>query len=780
MACIEQLPPEVLEYVLCCPELKAADLINCALAAPCFKYVLKNFNIWRSKMRLHYPNVTKIIEETKENVNFEERYTQLCSLSDVLCSNIMALSNVFVWSLYLDYEWPDIPHRSLSLYVCMFDAELGAEIGRYYVLDECYNIIHDGNVNRELTLKYYAKKVYYFVHKSIYMKDFAPLGNCNEKVLGIQEKSAPFSFYKAAYNLATIIPMHERVKTDKLLEVLKQLNSYIDEAILQYRPSLFKSNLRVDYSDTASTNRAGVYSGSDCAFLLKQIHDCVYHKRKWHSRFSSVYGGYRYRLDTVLLTGVGDSRLLVTVEAILCQYYGICFEVHDDGHGKWRICYSGNDGDSGYYQCLTCGSPSETTNFKNAVVTETYYKRSILQTIVDKFEVNLRNEWQLAGGPVVYNLLCEETFVCSMKSIFSAWRYVEHWKIAELRHYTELLSRVSPEESIPGKILHLNILLRVGSNYTLETLTNFRRELVHPPSGIRDLQGIVASVNIRARARLQELKAMLESEQSRKRYFLATFHPSHIRPWPLGWPGSDMVQKRRVDRKSWHVQFAVGQVVQICCKNNCSAICCRLPRNRDKYRSCALQGKTNTNPRSYGSDKMSESSSGSSKSSSSYPTSQLEDSGPIDAADSESAKRENADQDDDDDPVECSEPPRKVIDCKRHAGEPRAASGLCVIYDWDCMCVESEETLQIMGERCLMLGTDQPFYRVLLDNGSCSYVAQETLSHTNHPRPISNPLIGRYFRAFVKPYYIPNMQKAYEYPEDATIREQDAFILSLL
>ena len=123
------------------------------------------------------------------------------------------------------------------------------------------------------------------------------------------------------------------------------------------------------------------------------------------------------------------------------------------------------------------------------------------------------------------------------------------------------------------------------------------------------------------------------------------------------------------------------------------------------------------------------------------------------------------------------EPKRKV----RHLNSV-SQLGLrqCVIYDWDSMCVESEETLHIMGEIDLCNGTDQPFYRVLLNDGSSSYVAQENLRHCVDPRPINNPLLGRYFRAYVKPYYIPNMQKAYEYPEDATIREQDAFTLSLM
>ena len=59
-------------------------------------------------------------------------YSRLCSLYEPLCDNVMALSNVFVWSLYHDYEWPDIPHRALNLFLNdMFDAELRPPSGRW-------------------------------------------------------------------------------------------------------------------------------------------------------------------------------------------------------------------------------------------------------------------------------------------------------------------------------------------------------------------------------------------------------------------------------------------------------------------------------------------------------------------------------------------------------------------------------------------------------------------------------------------------------------------------
>lgn len=49
----------------------------------------------------------------------------------MLCANVLALSHVYVWSLYHDYEWPDIPHRALELYSSdMFDKNLWPGIGR--------------------------------------------------------------------------------------------------------------------------------------------------------------------------------------------------------------------------------------------------------------------------------------------------------------------------------------------------------------------------------------------------------------------------------------------------------------------------------------------------------------------------------------------------------------------------------------------------------------------------------------------------------------------------
>merc|ERR1711915_400513 len=125
----------------------------------------------------------------------------------------------------------------------------------------------------------------------------------------------------------------------------------------------------------------------------------------------------------------------------------------------------------------------------------------------------------------------------------------------------------------------------------------FRRRIGQPPNSMRDLLRMLASVDKRARTRVSELKNLLASG--------STYCSSFNGPWPHGWPGGEIVQKRRVDRKSWQVQFAVGEILE------------------------------------------------------------------------------------------------------------QRGGDLCVVYDWDSMCVESEDTLVLMGETSLVHGTDQPFFRVL-------------------------------------------------------------------
>ena len=60
----------------------------------------------------------------------------------------------------------------------------------------------------------------------------------------------------------------------------------------------------------------------------------------------------------------------------------------------------------------------------------------------------------------------------------------------------------------------------------------------------------------------------------------------------------------------------------------------------------------------------------------------------------------------------------------------------------------------------------QPFYNVLVEDGSTRYAAQENLEPNPQPSEIRHPEIGKYFKEFAKTHYICNEQKAFEYPDD--------------
>ena len=65
----------------------------------------------------------------------------------------------------------------------------------------------------------------------------------------------------------------------------------------------------------------------------------------------------------------------------------------------------------------------------------------------------------------------------------------------------------------------------------------------------------------------------------------------------------------------------------------------------------------------------------------------------------------------------------------------------------------------------------QPFYNVLVEDGSMRYAADENLEMAK-PRRISHPVIGRYFKHFHSDIgYEPNEELAKEYPEDKNVRE---------
>ena len=48
----------------------------------------------------------------------------------------------------------------------------------------------------------------------------------------------------------------------------------------------------------------------------------------------------------------------------------------------------------------------------------------------------------------------------------------------------------------------------------------------------------------------------------------------------------------------------------------------------------------------------------------------------------------------------------------------------CVITGWSALCEAEEEWIQQMGVNRLPLGPEQPFYHVLVDDGTNRYAAQ--------------------------------------------------------
>eukprot|EP00058_Branchiostoma_floridae_P020383 XP_002605873.1 hypothetical protein BRAFLDRAFT_90800 [Branchiostoma floridae] len=90
----------------------------------------------------------------------------------------------------------------------------------------------------------------------------------------------------------------------------------------------------------------------------------------------------------------------------------------------------------------------------------------------------------------------------------------------------------------------------------------------------------------------------------------------------------------------------------------------------------------------------------------------------------------------------------------------------CVIYGWDPQCEMSEEWMIQMGVHSLSMGPNQPFFNVLVADGSNRYAARENLEHHQHPCEITHPEIGRYFQQFTGNYYVPNDELKKRYPQD--------------
>ncbi|XP_056130472.1 F-box only protein 21 isoform X2 [Lampris incognitus] len=90
----------------------------------------------------------------------------------------------------------------------------------------------------------------------------------------------------------------------------------------------------------------------------------------------------------------------------------------------------------------------------------------------------------------------------------------------------------------------------------------------------------------------------------------------------------------------------------------------------------------------------------------------------------------------------------------------------CVIYGWDPKCTMSQEWITTMRVPQLPNGDNQPFYNVLVQDGTCRYAAQENLEPHSAPLEIGHPEVGRYFSEFSDTHYVANEELQMCYPED--------------
>lgn len=91
----------------------------------------------------------------------------------------------------------------------------------------------------------------------------------------------------------------------------------------------------------------------------------------------------------------------------------------------------------------------------------------------------------------------------------------------------------------------------------------------------------------------------------------------------------------------------------------------------------------------------------------------------------------------------------------------------CVIYGWDIICDMNEQWIQQMGVNQLPLGPNQPFYNVLVEDGTNRYAAQENLFHCPETElcHILHWEVGKYFQTFTGSCYIPNHALREKYPD---------------
>ncbi|XP_046680306.1 F-box only protein 21-like isoform X1 [Homalodisca vitripennis] len=94
----------------------------------------------------------------------------------------------------------------------------------------------------------------------------------------------------------------------------------------------------------------------------------------------------------------------------------------------------------------------------------------------------------------------------------------------------------------------------------------------------------------------------------------------------------------------------------------------------------------------------------------------------------------------------------------------------CVIIGWDPYCQASEEWMTQMSVQSLSRRNCQPFYHVLVNDGTNRYVAEENLKvEQDHDCWVTHCDVGRYFDTFCHTHYLPNQEMLQSYPDDPPV-----------
>ncbi|XP_017882457.1 F-box only protein 21-like [Ceratina calcarata] len=100
---------------------------------------------------------------------------------------------------------------------------------------------------------------------------------------------------------------------------------------------------------------------------------------------------------------------------------------------------------------------------------------------------------------------------------------------------------------------------------------------------------------------------------------------------------------------------------------------------------------------------------------------------------------------------------------------------LCVITGWSACCEDSSLEMEMVyegDEDDLNEHEEQPFYNILVNNGSYYYATQDNLMLAANPEWIKNHAIGRFFEKYNDTHYLPNEETRRRYPEDEEVRNQ--------